>query len=96
MTETPPQRDDTQRYARALDNLVRVFCIIVVAILYSATQKPQKDVVSLSKDNKKILLEIQGRMLPLFRRKSATNEKITKKLDLIANSMNLNDTPDTE
>ena len=96
MTDTPPQPDYAQRTARSLDNLVRGFCMIVAVILYSATQKPQKELVSLSTDNKQMLSEIQGRMVSVFRRKSATNEKITKKLDLIANSMNLNDTPDTE
>ena len=88
--------EETAQHRIADVNYFWLFTLVILHFVLEFFSVKNYEVVNQLKENRTVLQGIHDSMQPTFERKRAANEKLVKKLDLIANSMNLNGKVDAE
>ncbi|MEO1991203.1 MAG: hypothetical protein ABGW78_04660 [Pirellulales bacterium] len=91
MAEKNTQNRTTKDYV-----LFVALCYAIIYMIVTMSAVSDSQVKRQRQENQKLLQGIYDSMPSRLRENSDTSEKIAKKLDLIANAMNLNDNVDAE
>ena len=88
--------EETAQHRIADANYFWIFILVIIHFVLDFFSVENYEVVNQIKENRTVLQDIHDSMQPTIKRKRTANEKLVKRLDLIANSINVNGKVDAE